>query len=57
MIFKKYQFPINLFLVFEKLNPVIVYTSQVLTPNHYVCFINKNWFYSIKYFLKKWNFF
>lgn len=51
MILKKYQFPINLFVVFEKLN-VMIYTSQLLTPNHYVCFINKNWFYPLNIFIK-----
>ena len=51
MILKKYQFPINLFVVFEKLN-VMIYTSQLLTANHYVCFINKNWFYPLNIFLK-----
>ena len=56
MIFKKYQFPINLFVVFEKLN-VMVYTSQVLTPNHYVCFINKNWFKPVNIFIKNELFF
>jgi hypothetical protein len=52
MLFKKYQFPINLFIVFEKINPVI-YTSQKLTPNHYVCFIPSDWYYGINIFLKK----
>src|SRR5690348_2431538 len=56
MLFKKYQFPINIFIVFEKVNPII-YTSQVLTPNHYVCFINSKWYYGINLFLKKELFF
>jgi NADH dehydrogenase (ubiquinone) Fe-S protein 3 len=56
MLFKKYQFPINIFIVFEKINPVL-YTSQVLTPNHYVCFINSKWYYGINIFLKKELFF
>jgi hypothetical protein len=34
----RYKFPINIFLVFEKINP-IVYTSEKLTPNHYVVFL------------------
>ena len=51
MILKKYQFPINIFIVFEKLN-IIAYTSKLLMPNHYVCFLNKNWFYSVNLFLK-----
>ena len=32
----------NLFLIFEKLNPV-VYTSECITPNHYAIFIPKEW--------------
>lgn len=56
MLFKKYQFPINIFIVFEKINPVI-YTSKTLTPNHYVCFINDKWYYGLNLFLKKELFF
>lgn len=52
MLFKKYQFPLNIFIVFEKVNP-IVYTSQTLTPNHFVCFIPSKWYYGINLFLKK----
>jgi hypothetical protein len=52
MLFKKYQFPINLFIIFEKVNP-IVYTSQVLTPNHYVCFIPNKWYYGFNLVFKK----
>ena len=50
-MYKKYQFPLNIFLVFEKVNPII-YTSEVLTPNHYVCFIPVKWFYGINQFIK-----
>jgi len=56
MILKKYQFPINLFLVFEKTN-VMIYTSQLLTPNHYIIYINKNWLKSINIFIKNELFF
>lgn len=52
MLYKKYKFPINIFLCFEKLNPVY-YTSEVLTKNHYVCFVPKKFFYGINIFLKK----
>lgn len=52
MLFKKYQFPINIFLVFEKINPII-YTSESLTLNHYLCFIPNEWYYGINLFLKK----
>jgi len=51
LMYKKYQFPLNMFVVFEKINPV-VYTSEVLTPNHYVCFIPLKWFYGINQFIK-----
>lgn len=52
MLYKKYQFPLNIFIVFEKLNPVI-YTSNSLTSNHYVCYISNKWYYGINIFLKK----
>ena len=52
MLYKKYKFPVNIFLCFEKINP-IYYTSEVLTKNHYVCFIPKNSFYGLNMFLKK----
>ena len=52
MLYKKYQFPLNIFIVFEKLNAVI-YTSKSLTPNHYVCYITNKWYYGINIFLKK----
>ena len=51
LMYKKYQFPLNIFIVFEKITPII-YTSDVLTPNHYVCFIPLKWFYGINQFLK-----
>lgn len=56
MLYKKYQFPLNIFIVFEKLNPV-VYTSNSLTNNHYVCYIPNNWYYGINIFIKKELFF
>lgn len=52
MFFKKYQFPINLFLIFEKIKP-IVYSSQTLTPNHYICVIPKQWYFNINLCLKQ----
>ena len=51
MILKKYQFPINIFLVFEKIN-VVLYTSKVMSSNNYICFINKNWLKPVNIFLK-----
>lgn len=35
---KKYKFPLNLFIIFEHSLPLI-YTSELLTPNHFVCII------------------
>jgi len=56
MKYKKYKFPINIFICFEKVNPIF-YTSQVLTKNHYVCFISKKWYYGLNLFIKKELFF
>ena len=50
-MFKKYKFPMNLFLIFEKLNPVI-YTSECITPNHYAIFIPKEWYFIFHKVLK-----
>ena len=50
-MYKKYIFPINIFIVFEKLNTNI-WSSKLLKPNHYFLLINKNWFYSLNLFLK-----
>jgi hypothetical protein len=51
MFFKKNKFPMNIFLVFEKVKPV-VYTSQTLTSNHYVCLIPNKWYKNINIFIK-----
>lgn len=51
MFFKKHQFPINLFLVFEKIKPII-YTANNLNSNHYLCIIPKNNYKSVNLFLK-----
>lgn len=56
MFFKKHQFPINLFLVFEKIKPII-YSSKHLTANHYVCIIPKNFYFNINLFIKNEIFF
>lgn len=45
-MFKKYKFPFNLFLIFEKLNP-IVYSSNCLTSNHYILLLPKEWYFSV----------
>lgn len=56
MFFKKYKFPLSIFVVFEHTTPVI-YTSEILSANHYVSYINTNWYYPINNFLKKELFF
>ncbi len=48
---KKYNFPVSIFIVFEKINP-IVFTSKKLTKNHYVFFVDNNWYAGINFFLK-----
>lgn len=47
----KYKFPLNIFISLEKINPII-YTSEKLTPNHFVVFIENKWFQSLNIFLK-----
>ncbi len=55
-MYKKYVFPINIFIVFEKLNTNI-WSSKLLKPNHFFFLINKNWFYSLNLFFKNELFF
>lgn len=51
MLFKENKFPLNIFIVFEKVKPVI-YTAKNLTPNHYVCLIPTNFYKNINIFIK-----
>lgn len=53
---KKYQFPMQLYLIFENLEP-IVYGSDNLTPNHYVIFIPSSYSYNVVGVLKNEFFF
>lgn len=53
---KKYQFPLQLYLIFENLEPM-VYTHDNLTPNHYVMFIPAPYLYNITSVLKNEVFF
>lgn len=46
-----YKFPLNLFIILEKVNPVI-YTSECLTYNHFVVFFPKEWYYTLNKILK-----
>lgn len=55
-MFKKYKFPLNLFLIFEKINP-IVYTSECITSNHYIIFLPKEWLFSVTKVLRNELFF
>jgi NADH:ubiquinone oxidoreductase subunit C len=47
----KYRFPLNLLVVFEKMN-AIVYTTEKMTPNHYVIFVENKWVQPLNFFLK-----
>lgn len=49
---QQYQFPFQIFLVLEKVEPV-VYTSEYLTPNHYVVILPNNYVYLFSILLKK----
>lgn len=51
MILKKFNFPLNIFICFEKIEPVI-YTSKVLNKNHYVCFLPNKWYVPVNIFIK-----
>lgn len=52
MFYKKYKFPLNLFIVLEHTTPVI-FTSEVLTPNHYTCLLDSKWYLTINLLLRK----
>jgi hypothetical protein len=51
MFYKKYKFPINLCIILEK-NNFVLYTSEVLTPNHYIIFLEKQWYFLANIVLK-----
>lgn len=50
-MYKKYIFPLQIFLILEKMN-VVFWSSKSLTPNSYVCLVNYKWFYSIALLLR-----
>jgi NADH:ubiquinone oxidoreductase subunit C len=50
-MYKKYIFPINIFIVFEKLNTNI-WSSKLLKPNHFFLLIDQNWFYALNLYFK-----
>ena len=55
-MYKKYIFPINIFIVFEKLNTNI-WTSKLVKPNNFFFIAENNWFYLINIFFKQELFF
>lgn len=50
-MYKKYIFPLQIFLILEKMN-VVFWSSKSLTPNSYVCLVNYKWFYTIALLLR-----
>lgn len=50
-MYKKYIFPLQIFLILEKMN-IVFWSSKSLTPNSYVCLVNYKWFYTIALLLK-----
>ena len=56
LMLKQYKFPMNLFLIFEKLEPT-VYTSECLTANHYAILLPKEYYYIFHKVLKNELFF
>lgn len=50
-MYKKYIFPINIFIVFEKLNTNI-WSSKLLKPNHFFLLIDPSWFYTLNLYFK-----
>lgn len=55
-MYKKYNFPLNLFLILEHMN-VSVYSSQYQLPNHYTIFSNSSWIYLLNQIIKNEFFF
>lgn len=50
-MYKKYIFPLQIFLILEKMN-IVFWSSKSLTPNSYVCLVNYKWFYTISLLLR-----
>lgn len=50
-MYKKYTIPMSIFIVFENINPII-WTSESLTPNSQISYINKGWLIPINLFFK-----
>ncbi len=52
MFYKKYKFPLQVFIVFEKMSS-LTYSSNVLSSNHYLIYSSLKWYYSLNLFFKK----
>lgn len=52
MFLNKYKFPLNLFIISENSKPCI-YTSELVTSNHFICIINAKQLFLINTILKK----
>lgn len=50
-MYKKYIFPLQIFLILEKMN-IVFWSSKSLNPNSYVCLVNYKWFYTISLLLR-----
>lgn len=50
-MYKKYIFPLHIFVVFEKLNSKM-WSSNLLKPNTYFVYIDKKWFYPLNIFFR-----
>lgn len=51
MMFKKYQLPISIFVVFEKLQ-CLSWSSKSFQPNSFFIYSNHNWLYGLNIFFK-----
>nr|YP_010632220.1 NADH dehydrogenase subunit 9 [Cryptocaryon irritans]WBP62336.1 NADH dehydrogenase subunit 9 [Cryptocaryon irritans] len=50
-MYKKYEFPLNIFIILEK-DDLKFFTSEKLTPNHYICLIKPNSIFLLNQILK-----
>jgi len=50
-MYKKYIFPLQIFLILEKMN-ILFWNSKSLTPNSYICLLNYKWFYTLNLILR-----
>lgn len=50
-MYKKYIFPLQIFLILEKSN-ILFWSSKTLSPNTYICLLNYKWFYTLNLILR-----